>query len=404
MEESYPIIPAANQEIIESSGVNALLAKIRPQWKAKNLIQRVIRILPADPSSACQRIFNAAIHDLKEKIIIAGLDIAGDAARQHRLPKIERAEDVDNLSVSHTIDLVYRMGLLSRPEWRRILRVYDIRKDLEHEDDEYEAGVEDCFYIFKTCVDVVLAKDPIHVIKLTDIKDIVENPVPSTLGQAVLDDYKYAPQPRQLEIYKFLISSALNSNHADIIRQNCFNVLGILRELTNKQVIIDFASDFQGKLGRRCPTIVEARVVAAAGILPYLKQANLKDLFTAFHLEMEKTGYSFKSYQKHGELLRNLQELGGLDCCPDDVMRKIIKWLILCYVGEPSFGQYSRSRRVFYSNIGAPLALDILRTTYKDIHDIVIDLHKKSQEVKNACGASEHVERRFQDILDNIEK
>lgn len=404
MEDSRAIIPAANQEIIESSGVNALLAKVRPQWKAKNLIQRVIRILPADPSSACQRIFNAAMHDLKDKIVVAGLDIAGDAARQNRLPKIERAEDVENLSVSHTIDLVYRMGLLTRPEWRRILRVYDIRRDLEHEDDEYEAGVEDCFYIFKTCVDVVLAKDPIHVIKLTDIKDIVEQPIPSTLGQAVLDDYKFAPKSRQLDIYRFLISSTFNSKHADIIRQNCYNVLGMLRELTNKQVIIDAASDFQEKLGRRCPTIAEARVIATAGILPYLKQANLKDLFSAFYLEMEKTGYSFTSHQKHGELLRNLQELGGLDFCPDDIMRKIIKWLILCYIGEPGFGPYSCARRVFYSNIGAPLSLEILRTSFKDIHAIVTELHKKSHEVKNACGASEHMERRFQDILDNIEK
>ena len=168
------------------------------------------------------------------------------------------------------------------PEWRRLLRVYDIRRDLEHEDDEYEAGVEDCFYIFKTCVDVVLSKDPIHVIKLTDIKDIVEQPVPSTLGQTVLDDYKFAPQPRQLEIYKFLISSTLNSKHAEIIRRNCYNALGILHEFTNKQVIIDAASDFQEKLGHRSPTTAEARVVAAAGILPYLKQANLKDLFGAY--------------------------------------------------------------------------------------------------------------------------
>jgi len=122
-EEFYPIILAANQEIIESS----------------------------------------------------------EAARQYRLPKIERADDVEYLSVSHTIDLAYRMGLLSRPEWRRMLRVYDIRRDLEHEDDEYEAGIEDCFYIFKTCVDVVLSRDPIHVVKVTDIKAIVEQPVPSTL-------------------------------------------------------------------------------------------------------------------------------------------------------------------------------------------------------------------------------
>jgi hypothetical protein len=40
------------------------------------------------------------------------------------------------------------MGLLPRPEWRRVTRCYEIRRDLEHEDDEYEATVEDCIYIF----------------------------------------------------------------------------------------------------------------------------------------------------------------------------------------------------------------------------------------------------------------
>jgi len=60
-------IPEANIEIIEDSEAPQLLEKIRPKWKAKNLIQRVKRILPVDPSSACQRIFNAALHDLREK-------------------------------------------------------------------------------------------------------------------------------------------------------------------------------------------------------------------------------------------------------------------------------------------------------------------------------------------------
>ena len=90
------LIPAVNKEIIEASGVPALLAKIRPQWQAKDLIQRVTRLLPVDPSSACQRIFNASIHDLKEKIIIAGLDIAAEAARQHKLPTVSRPEDIDS--------------------------------------------------------------------------------------------------------------------------------------------------------------------------------------------------------------------------------------------------------------------------------------------------------------------
>ena len=147
--DNYAIIPAANQEIIEKSGVEDLLAQIRPQWQAKDLIQRVVRLLPIDPSSACQRLFNASIHDLREKIVIAGIDIAAEAARQNKLPPVTKPEDIEEYSIARTIDLAYRMGLLKHAEWRRMLRVYDIRRDLEHEDDEYEAGIEDCVYIFK---------------------------------------------------------------------------------------------------------------------------------------------------------------------------------------------------------------------------------------------------------------
>lgn len=119
---------------------------------------------------------------------------------------------------------------------------------------------------------------------------------------------------------------------------------------------------------------------------------------------MEKIGHNFKSNDKHGELLRNLQELGGIDFCPDDIMYKIIKWLILCYVGERGYGPWGNYRKVFYSNIGAPISMEILKETYKNIYNILVELREKDREVKAACAASEYVERRFQEILDNIEK
>ncbi len=157
MIDGQKLMPNVNKEIIEASGVYNLLSRIRPHWQSKNLIQRVTKILSVDPSSACQRLFNASIHDLREKILFAGIDIAAEAAKQHKLPPVTNTESIENYSTLRLIDLSYRMGLLSRPEYRRILRTYDIRKDLEHEDDEYEAGVEDCVYIFRTCIDVVLS-------------------------------------------------------------------------------------------------------------------------------------------------------------------------------------------------------------------------------------------------------
>lgn len=146
MESSnYEIIPAGKP--ISKSGIQTLLDGIRPVWIGRNLIERVVRLLPIDPSSACQRLFNAATHDLKEKILIMGVDLANEIATNYKLPPIKREEDILEYNVSKTINLAYRIGILTRPEWRRIHRCYEIRRDLEHEDDEYEAVLEDCFYI-----------------------------------------------------------------------------------------------------------------------------------------------------------------------------------------------------------------------------------------------------------------
>ncbi|HPC43033.1 MAG TPA: hypothetical protein PLD91_19110 [Spirochaetota bacterium] len=403
MKNDKQIIPAVNQEIIEQSGATELLEKIRPEWKAKDLIHRVQRLMKVDPSSACQRLFNASIHDLKEKIIIAGLDIAQEVASSHALPRASKPEDIENYSVSRTIELAYYMGLLSRPEWRRMLRVYDIRKDLEHEDNDYEAGIEDCVYIFKTTIDVVLSRDPVRLLKLTDVKEIVEKPVPVVLGETVISDYSHAPNMRQLEIYKFLISTSLNQQHPEIVKQNSFNVLLILRPYTNNQVIIDCSNDFVERLKRNPPTFSEARVANAAGIFPYLKKTIFADFFKALYGKFEEVGYGFKKNQSHGELLRNFMEIGGLEFCPEELLIQFVEWLILCYLGESSFGPYSSSRKVFFSNIGAPLSLEILKTSHRVTKKLIHDIASRSRNVRSAKNY-QYVDRRFQEIIDEIKR
>ena len=403
MSNGQELIPSANMEIIEASGVNALLLQIRPHWQAKNLIQRVTKLLHVDPSSACQRLFNASIHDLREKIIFAGVDIAAEAAKQHKLPPISSAENIENYSTLRMIDLAYRMGLLSRPEYRRILRAYDIRKDLEHEDDEYEAGVEDCVYIFRTCVDVILSKDPIELIKLTDIKEIVERSEATTLNESLLEEFSHAPEPRQMEIYKFLISSSLNVELPDVVRHNCYMALYSLKSLAHSQVLITCAREFVQRIGKRGPTLIEARVAYGSGLLPYLKQAQIKDFYDSYFGEMTKVGYSWGAHNSHGELLRNLEEIGGLEFCPEESLGQYVEWLVLCYIGT-SGGRtsYGNVRNVFYSNVGAPIAIKLLKIKTRNVYPIVDALETGSKSVRYAIS-DEHVARRFNSILDELE-
>jgi len=401
MTDENAIIIAENKEMAVASDVQGLLLQIRPEWQSKRLVQRVNKLLPVDPSSACQRLFNASIHDLKKKILVAGIDIAKEAVSANRLPQINRPEDIEDYNVSKTIDLSYYMGLLSRPEWRKLTRVYDIRRDLEHEDDEYEATIEDCFYIFKTSIEAVLSKDPIEVIRLLDIKEIVEQPTAITLDHTVKEEYEMAPAVRQTEIYKFLISTSLNDKHPDIVRQNCYISLGVLSLLTKDQVKIEVSKFYSDKVKRKGLDVFTARVSFAAGILPYFKKSILKTFFAGYLKHMRSIGYDFRKNDKHGNLLREFREVGGLEYCPDGVLSGMIEWLCQCYIGEQSFGRYSDSRKVFYSNIGAPLAKELLIDSKERIAPLIEKIISKSKEIKRECKW-QYCQRRAQKLIDSI--
>lgn len=395
------IIPSPTVELVQASDVPALLQKIRPAWQAKDLINRVHRLITVDPSSACQRLFNASIHDLREKIIIAGVDIAQEAAKQYKLPPVANPEDIENYPTAKLIDLAHRIGLLSRPDWRRVSRCYEIRRDLEHEDDEYEAGVEDCVYIFQTCINVVLAKDPIHLIRVVDVKELVEQPVPATPAPSLLEDYESAPQPRQEEILKFLAAVAADGKQSELVRQNAFAFLTHLSSLTQNPVKLSLAAHLQEKITRQGPSRLLVRIAFAAGVLPYLKQAHLRDFFSNILLSMKQTGYQWGNYQSHGELLRSFKEVGGLLYCPADIRVQILKWLVLAYLGTPGGRtMYGNVRHVFYSNTAAPIVTELVSEAAFLIRE-ELRAFQTDKEIQRAC-CTNHIERRFQNLLDLV--
>lgn len=399
MTNDLVVSPAVS--LLKAENMPSLLGRIRPQWQAKNLIDRVKKLAEVDPSSACQRIFNAAIHDLREKIVLAGIDIAREAAVQNKLPPVEREEDVENYSTARVIDLAFRMGLLTRPDWRRLSRCYEIRRDLEHEDDEYEAGIEDIVYIFQTCVDVVLAKDPIQLVRLTDFKDLVEEAQASVPDDVLIEDFASAPQPRQTEICKFLISTALDKNQPDLVQQNAFTALGYVAPKVHPHVRTALGSHLQEKVGRTL-TDRQARVANVAGLMPYIRQAARTALFDAVFSQMQKTTYDWSGYPHHGELLRTLEEYGGLAACPLQPKRKIVWWLILTYIGKPGgVTQYGNVRKVFYSNTAAPLIKGMIIAEGPALRELMEDL--STEKRIKAALSNQDVARRFEDLLDLVE-
>ena len=398
MDNTKALVVAPHGEVALPTNLPAMLARVREEWRSKKLIERVEKLLPVDPSSACQRILNASIHDLREKIQIAGLDIASEAATQQNLPTVAKAEDIEQYTTTNVLQLAYHMGLLSRPAWRRLKRAYDIRKDLEHEDDEYEASDAECIYVFETCIRDVLSQDPIQVIKLADVKEIVEQSEPSVLEGLALEEFEHAPEPRQRDIYRYLISVSLDGKKPDIVRQNCYRTLTCLHDIARSNVLIEVAKDFVRRIGRKEPSAIEFRVAHAAGVVPYLKKLQVRAYFEGYWKKLSSTSHHWSSHGSHRTVLADLEEIDGLRFCPEELMGKFVEWLILCYIGEP--GGYGRgiNRRVFYSDIGAPICLRILQISKLD-SNFVHGLRESSSQVRQACS-NKHVARRLEHVID----
>jgi hypothetical protein len=397
MNDDYQIVPRPEYELAKQDMATTLLEQVRPVWQSRALIERVKRLLPIDPSSACQRLLNAAIHDLREKVLTAGIDIAKQIAIDNKLPPIEKPEDVEEYTTTRLLDLCYKMGLLSRAEWRKLLRAYDIRRDLEHEDDEYQAGLEDCVYIFTACVEIVLSKDPIKLLKVTDVKEVVEEPVPFVPSSELLEDYQHAPQVRQKDIGLFLISSALDLTKPDLVRQNCVELMRCLEPVTLSQVKIELASELGKRLGRNRLDAHHARVAHACGALPYLRQPQVLDFFRSLLQRMVSVGYQWQSHAEHADLLEIIEDIGGLENCPPPLLPRLTKWLVLAYVGEPGYGPSGRA--VFYSNTAAPIIYRLFEKASKQVFDQLRQL-ANDKDIKVAIGRSKPVARRFESLLD----
>ncbi|MCY3840780.1 MAG: hypothetical protein OXH09_19380, partial [Gammaproteobacteria bacterium] len=153
----------------------------------------------------------------------------------------------------------------------------------------------------------------------------------------------------------------MNDKTPDVIRQNCYKALFQLRQHVKNNVRISLGSVIAERIGRREPSFLQMLIANAAGILPYLKRRQLRSYFDSYLKRMKTVGHHWKQYSSHGDLLRNPEELRGLDHCPDELLDDLLRWLVLCYIGEPGgYGTMGYSRRVFYSNSGAPICLRLL--------------------------------------------
>lgn len=401
MSDEYSIIPTPPDGEISKASIYSLLDSVRPIWKGKGLLKRVERLLPVDPSSACQRLLNAAIFDLREKIVIVGIDIAKEVAKTYKLPPIEKDEDIlENYSTKNIIDLSYRIGILKRSEWRRVQRCYEIRKDLEHEDNEYEAVLEDCFYIFKSSIEVVLSQDPVELLKLTDVKQIVEEPKRITVTEELIQNYEHAPDLRQKEILTFLLSTVFNDGQPDLVRENAFELLGTFNTKTKTPVIIQIAQYLEEKIGKKSLDINTARVSHAVGATAYFKKTKLKDFYSWILSVFKKSNSDWNEQTK---VVTMFHDIGHFTYCPPDFIKNFVRYLVDWYIGEPGgYGHWGRNRAVFYSNGAAPIISRIIEYSEINLKDEIENL-REHEDFKPRL-TNRYILERFERLVDRAEK
>lgn len=389
---------------LTSSGIPNLLEAIRPEWRSKGLIARVAKLLPVDAGSACQKILNAAIQDLKEKIVIAGLDLAKQAAGfEPKLPAVSQKEDVlDKYTAFDVLELAYRMGLLSRPEWKRLRRAYDIRRDLEHEDDEYLATLEDIVYVFKSSIEIVLSREPQELLRVDDVEALIQAPQNVGPSADFLEDYAKAPEPRQLEIGQYLVRMALNDKAADIVRQNAVEALRAFQASTLNAVKIALAGQVQERTKRKPLSLADVKVAEAAGFRPYLKQRQLESFFSEMAAKFDAVGHVWTAHSRHQAILDDLDDCGGLEAVATGVRESFLVWMLLCYMGEPGgYGNWGQRRKVFNSDVAAPIIERMMERAYSSIKE-ELDKATEHPKVKAAC-TDPHVKDRLTRLLQYLE-
>ena len=281
-------------------------------------------------------------------------------------------------------------------------RCYEIRRDLEHEDDEYEAGIEDCVYMFRTCIDVVLSRDPVELLRVTDVKEIIEESTPAVPTETLVEEFRIAPSPRQEEILKFLMSISLDKTQSEIVQQNAFTFLERLSPLIHNTVRLNLAKHFQEKVSRSTLDRRLGRVAFAMGLLSFLKRSQVVDFFESIYMRMKSVGTNWGSHGKHGDVIRSFTEVGAFISCPEKPKQEILRYLVLTYLGTPGgTTSYGNFREVYYSNTAAPLIREIVSVD-RDLIRQELQALQNDKVVKERCS-NQHIARRLEDLLDIVE-
>jgi len=391
------VLKLKEENLIIESKVVHLFDDVREIWKDRNIIKRSLLLLKVDPSSACQRIFNAAIFDLKEKLILLGIDLIKTAVRIHKMEEINTTDDIKDYKTRNIIELSKNIGILSEVERSRMQRVYDIRNDLEHEDIVYEANESDVIYVFQTCIETVLSKDPIKVLRVSDIQKLIESKDRVYPEYSMVEDFKTTMGTNQLEIVEQLIGISLDERKDEVMIENAFNTLNAFGEHIQNDVKLSLIKKFDDKFINI--TKKSGTVFYAAGLFPYIDTKYRKNFFETLNNNLINIGFEWTKYPSHRGVLSIFLEIGYLNYCPKEIVYDIIKWMMRLYLGVTAVN--SPYRNVYYSDVGASLVKQIFTNSFK----VILSYKSKileDEDIKKLIENDQNIKDRFDYLMTSL--
>src|SRR5690606_8507654 len=122
-----------------------------------------------------------------------------------------------------------------------------------------------------------------------------------------------------------------------------------------------------------------AKIGNACGAMGYFKKVRLIDFYGNLKTEVKKIGSDWTAQKI---FCAKLEDIGGLKYCPSEHYEDILKALVVFYIGERSYGPYSGTRPVFFSNGAAPIITRIIENDAAKANPILESFRKK-KPIKN---------------------
>lgn len=186
----------------------------------------------------------------------------------------------------------------------------------------------------------------------------------------------------------------------DIVRQNAYAMTKHLEPVTKTPAKLELAKHIQDRDGRQGLTLILFKVAHAAGVLAYLKDTTRRDFFRGYLAKLEQVGHGWSKHAGHREPPEELEDVGGVADCPEDVARDILRWLVLCYVGtEGGRTSYGHVRPVFYSDTAAQIIERLLAARgERELH--LLKRMRADPVVRTRLASCKAVAARFEKMLD----